>query len=149
MTKKELVKIIREVVRREIKKEINEIFINEQKTSKTQLTDVIPKVSEPKKRVKYTNNKPLNDVLNETVGLSKQQNEFEEYPTLGGGTFDKSRMQELMGLGQSDEGKREMGAVDTLKKAGKSVNDVPDHVTNALTRDYSDLMKAIDKKKKG
>ena len=149
MTKKELVKIIREVVRREIKKEINEIFINEQKTSTQKLTDVIPQVSEPKKKVNYTKDKSLNDVLNETVGLSKQQNEFEEYPTLGGGTFDKSRMQELMGLGQSDEGKREMGAVDTLKKAGKSVNDVPDHVTNALTRDYSDLMKAIDKKKKG
>jgi len=149
MTKKELVKIIREVVRREIKKEINEIFINEQKTSKTQLTDVIPEVSEPKKKVKYTKNKSLNNVLNETVGLSRQQNEFEEYPTLGGGTFDKSRMQELMGYGQSDEGKREMAAVDTLKKAGKSVNDVPEHVTNALTRDYSGLMKAIEKKKKG
>ena len=32
-------------------------------------------------------------------------------------------------------------------KAGKSVKDVPEHVTNALTRDYSGLMKAIDKKK--
>ena len=42
MTKKQLVKIIREVVRREIKKEINEIFIKEQKTSNTQLADVIP-----------------------------------------------------------------------------------------------------------
>ena len=147
MTKKELVKIIQEVVRREIKKEINEIFINEQKISKTQLADVIPNTSEPKKKVKYTNNKSLNEVLNETVGLSKQQNEFEEYPTLGGGTFDKSRMQELLGYGKSDEGKREMAAVDTLKKAGKSVNDVPEHETNALTRDYSSLMKAIDKKK--
>jgi len=147
MTKKQLVKIIREVVRREIKKEINEIFINEQKISKTQLTDVIPKVSEPKEKVKYTNNKSLNDILNETVGLTKQQNEFEEYPTLGGGTFDKSKMQELMGYGKSEEGRREMAAVDTLKKAGKSVNDVPEHVTSALTRDYSGLMKALDKKK--
>ena len=147
MTKKELVKIIREVVRREIKKEINEIFIKEQTTSKTQLADVISQVSEPKEKVKYTNNKSLNDVLNETVGLSTQQNEFEEYPTLGGGTFDKSKMHELMGYGKSDEGKREMAAVDTLKKAGKSVDDVPEHVTNALTRDYSSLMKAIDKKK--
>ena len=73
MTKKQLVKIIQEVVRREIKKEINEIFINEQKTSTKKLTDVIPQVSEPKEQVKYTNNKSLNDVLNETVGLSKKQ----------------------------------------------------------------------------
>ena len=148
MTKKELVKIIQEVVKREVKKQVNMIFIEEQKTSKPQLADVISQVSEPKKKVKYTNNKSLNKVLNETVGLSKQQQEFEEYPTLSGGTFDKSRMQELMGYGQSDEGKREMGAVDTLKKAGKSVKDVPEHVTNALTRDYSGLIKAMDKRGK-
>ena len=147
MTKKELVKIIREVVRREIKKEINEIFIKEQTTSKTQLADVIPKVSEPKKKVKYTSNKYLNEVLNETVGLSKQQKEFDEYPTMGGGTFDSSKMAEMLGYGKSEEVQRDMIAVDTLKKAGKSVEDVPEHITNALTRDYSGLMKAIDKKK--
>ena len=149
MTKKDLVKIIQEVVKREVKKQVNMIFIEEQKTSKPQLADVISQVSEPKKKVKYTNNKSLNKVLNETVGLSKQQQEFEEYPTLSVWTFDKSRMQELMGYGQSDEGKREMGAVDTLKKAGKSVKDVPEHVTNALTRDYSAVMKAIDQKRSG
>ena len=74
MTKKQPVKIIQEVVRREIKKEINEIFINEQKTSSKKLFDVIPQVSEPREQVKYTNNKSLNEVLNETVGLSKKPN---------------------------------------------------------------------------
>ena len=148
MTKKQLVKIIQEVVRREIKKEINEIFIREQKTSEPQLADVIQqKVSEPKEQVKYTNNKSLNDVLNETVGLSKKQDS--EYPTMGGGTFDTSRMTELLGYGQTDEVKRDMVAVDTIKKAGRSVDQVPDHVTNALTKDYSALMKALDKKKQG
>ena len=39
--------------------------------------------------------------------------------------------------------------VDTIKKAGRSVEQVPDHVTNALTKDYSALMKALDKKKQG
>ena len=146
MTKKELIKIIREVVRREIKKEINEIFIKEQKTSEPQLADVIrQKVSEPKEQVKYTNNKSLNDVLNETVALSKKQSD--EYPTMGGGTFDSSKMAEMLGYGKSEEVQRDMIAVDTLKKAGKSVEDVPEHITNALTRDYSGLMKAIDKKK--
>jgi L-lactate utilization protein LutC len=148
MTKKQLVKIIQEVVRREIKKEINEIFIREQKTSEPQLADVIQqKVSEPKEQVKYTNNKSLNDVLNETVGLSKKQDS--EYPTMGGGTFDTSRMTELLGYGQTDEVKRDMVAVDTIKKAGRSVDQVPDHVTSALTKDYSALMKALDKKKQG
>ena len=45
--------------------------------------------------------------------------------------------------------KREIGAVESIKKAGVSVDQVPDHVTNALTRDYSAVMKAIDQKKGG
>jgi len=42
-----------------------------------------------------------------------------------------------------------MAAVDTIKKAGVSVDQVPEHVQNALTKDYSKLMKALDKKKQG
>ena len=103
-------------------------------------------MSEPKEEVRYTKNEELNKVLNETVGLTKSKKEFEEYPTLGGGAFDKSRMTELMGYGKSEEVQRNMVAVDTLQKAGKSVNDVPEHVTNALTRDYSKLMKVMNKK---
>ena len=61
--------------------------------------------------------------------------------------FDTSKMSEMMGYGKSDDMKRDMVAVDTIKKAGRSVDQVPEHVTNALTRDYSGLMKAIEKKK--
>ena len=145
MTKKDLVKIIQEAVRREVKKEIKKIFIKEESSSN--LSDIIPEVSEPKEEIQYTKKEALNKVLNETVGLVKSEKDKQEYPTLGGGTFDTSRMSELMGYGKSDEVKRDMVAVDTLQKAGKSVNDVPEHVTNALTKDYSSLMKAIDKKK--
>ena len=141
MTKKGLIKIIREVVRSEVKKEVQKIFMNENKTAQE------PQV-QSKPRKKYTQNKSLNDVLNETVGLKTSERQNDEYPTLGGGTFDSSRMAELMGYGKSDEVKRDMVAIDTLKKAGKSVGDVPEAVTNALTRDYSDLMKAMNKKGK-
>ena len=55
-------------------------------------------------------------------------------------------MTELMGYGKSEEVKRNMVAVDTLQKAGKSVNDVPEHVTKALTKDYSKLMKVMNKR---
>ena len=51
-----------------------------------------------------------------------------------------------MGYSQPEEVQRDMVAVDTMKKAGVSSEQVPEHVTNALTRDYSDLMKALDKK---
>ena len=145
MTKKELVKIIQEAVRREVKKEVGKIFIKEESSSK--LSDIIPEASEPKEEKQYTKNEALNKVLNETVGLSKSEKQTGEYPTLGGKTFDSSRMNQLMAYGKSEEVKRDMVAVDTLQKAGKSVNDVPEHVTNALTKDYSSLMKAIDKKK--
>ena len=144
MTKQQLHKIIQEAVRKEVKKQMNEIFIKEETSSK--LIDIVPKVSELKKEVQYTKNKSLNKVLNETVGLSKSKKEFEEYPTLGNGTFDRSRMTELLGYGKSEEVKRNMVAVDTLQKAGKSVNDVPEHITKALTKDYSKLMKVMNKK---
>ena len=145
MKKKQFMKIITEVVRREVKKEVQKILINEEASH--QLTDIIPEVSEPKQKVEYTKNKSLNDVLNETVGLTKSEKQNGEYPTLGGGAFDTSRMSELMGYGKSEDMKRDMVAVDTLQKAGVRVDQVPEHLTNALTRDYSGLMKALDKKK--
>ena len=140
MTKKDLVKIIQEVVRKEVQKEVQKIFIKEETSSK--LKDIVPEVLELKEETYFTKNKTLNKVLNETKGGIPTQG-TEEYPTLGGGTFDTNRMQELLGYGKPDEVKRDMVAVDTLQKAGKSVDDVPEHVTNALTRDYSDLMKAM------
>ena len=82
MTKKDLVKIIREVVRHEVKKEVRQIFIKENQ-SKENIELPKPKVTEKKN---YTKNKSLNDVLNETVGLTKTQSQTEDYPTLGGGT---------------------------------------------------------------
>ena len=148
MTKKGLVKIIREVVRREVQKEVKKIFIKEE--ASPTLSEVLPEVTEPvtspKKDVKYSKDETINNILNETAGLSKSQRD--EYPTMSGGAFDTNRMSELMGYGKPEEVKRDMVAVDSFKKAGVSSEQVPEHVTNALTRDYSGLMKALDKKGK-
>ena len=143
MTKKDLIKIIREVVKREVKKEVQQIFIKENKSAEN-IELPKPKVS-PKKH--FTKNQALNNVLNETIGLTKKS-DGDEYRTLGDGAFDTSRMTELMGYGKPEEVQRDMIAADSLKKAGKSVQDVPEAVTNALTRDYSDLMKVMNKKGK-
>ena len=139
MTKKDLVKIIREVVKREVQKEVKKIFIEEQ-VSKPVIKNK-PVVEHSKEEVRYTKNESLNKVLNETVGLTKSESQKDEYPPLGGGAFDTARMTELLGYGKSEDVQRDMVAADSLRKAGKSVNDVPEHITNALTRDYSDLMK--------
>ena len=154
MKKNDLIKIIELVVRKEVKKQMTEIFINEDKEIK--LAEVISK-PEPKKvlnkpKKQYSKNTALNEVLNNTNPLGKSQQD--EYPTLGGGVLGSNNMAEVLGYGdlgkgQNKEMAREVAAVDTIKKAGVSVDQVPAGVQDALTRDYSGLMKAINKKKKG
>ena len=147
MKKSDLIKIIELVVRKEVKKQVNEIFIKENKSSlKSLAPKPKPKKVQKKESVEYTSNKELNKVLNETVGLSKGD-EMEEYPTMGGGAFDSSRAAELLGYGDSmmmsgdKETQRKVAAVQTMKQAGVTSEQLPDSVVNALTRDYSDLMK--------
>ena len=152
MNKKELIKIIELVVRKEVKKQMTEIFINDEKEMSLSETISKPKVTKKKSKKQYTKNKVLNEVLNNTKPLGSQ--EQEDYPTLGGGVLGSDNMAEVLGYGdlgrgQNKEKAREMAAVDSIKKAGVSVDAVPEDVQNALTRDYSGLMKAIDKKKKG
>ena len=148
MKKNDLVKIIELVVRKEVKKQMNEIFIKENKSSLKSLTPkkVVKKKPVQKQDVQYTENKALNEVLNETVGLSKGD-EMDEYPTMGGGVFDSSRASELLGYGDSigaggdKETQRNIAAAQTLREKGVSSEQVPESLVNALTRDYSDLMK--------
>ena len=152
MNKKELIKIIELVVRKEVKKQMTEIFINDEKEMSLSETISKPKVAKKKSKKQYTKNKVLNEVLNNTKPLGSQ--EQEDYPTLGGGVLGSDNMAEVLGYGdlgrgQNKEKAREMAAVDSIKKAGVSVDAVPEDVQNALTRDYSGLMKAINNKKKG
>ena len=140
MKQGKLVSLIKEVVKQEVKKQITDILINETNIPKTKPVGKKKKVKEQK----FTDNVMLNQILNETA---QQQ---EEYPTLGGGTFDSSRATELLGYGGglgNKEVKREVAAASTLQSAGMTPDSAPEHLTNALTRDYSGLMKAIDKKK--
>lgn len=146
MKKSELIKIIELVVRKEVKKQVNEILIKENSIKSKPVIKSKPK---PKKVQKhYTDNLELNKVLNETVGLNDKSQEDEEWPTMGGGTFDSTRATELLGYGESiaaqggnNEMRRNMAVAQTLKEKNVSVNDVPESLVNALSRDYSDLMK--------
>ena len=167
MKKQELIKIIELVVRKEVKKQVNEIFINEGKkalasrsiedevsSSLTQIAEQEYIQPKPKKREykEYTKNESLNKILNETAGGIPQGDS--EYPTMGGGTYTSDRVHELMGgnpmMANTEQGKekrRQVGAVESLKAQGVSSEQVGEDVVNALTRDYSGLMKAMNKKK--
>ena len=158
MKKNELVNIIIELVRREVKKEVKRIFINE--SSSMKLSAAIPKIKsnkvvstkkrlqKPKKEyVEYTKNDSLNRVLNETVGgipqgdgEAPQVEGYEEYPTLTGEVFDASRVDELAGGGDVQR-QRDIAAVQTVKEKGLNVGDVPEDLMNALTKDYTDVLK--------
>ena len=147
-----LVTLIREMVKQEVQKEVNKIFINEGIKSMSQRAGNVPEVLPvPKKtkpeEVSYTSNPTLNKILNETA----QQGEYDEYPTMSGKTFDTSRMTEAMGYGDmvggTEEARREIGAVQTAQAAGADTsNKAVQDVMSNITKDYSGVMNALKKK---
>ena len=121
---------IREVVREEIRLGLKEI-LNENKVPKKQ----------PPKAESFSKNPIINEVLNET--------NKEEWETLGGTQFTSDRMNDLVG-GYADlmnGGTQEVNPNQRVAELGGNPEKVPEITKNAMTRDYSDLMKAIDKKK--
>ena len=108
MKKSEIKKIIERAVRKEVKKQMNEIFIKEDNSS--QLSKLVSKsvtekeFKEPirkkykvgkKEEIKYTKDKTLNKVLNETKGGIPQGEGTESYPMMGDGVFDSSKVTEV------------------------------------------------------
>lgn len=134
MTKESLKQLIREIVQEEIKQTLPtvlpqimaEIFTGKGQQTTSTLKNEVKKqqttntvVEKPKKELKvYTKNEILNKVLNETVGGVPQE-----------GSLVAS------GMGQST-----VSVMDHVDK-------VPEPVSKALTRNYSSLLKAMDKKR--
>ena len=86
----------------------------------------------------FSNNSIINDILNETAQTPS------EWDTMGGGTFDSSRMNEVMAKQYSGDGTTEGGQAQLAASLGADPNNPPDF----LTKDYSQLMQAVDKKAK-
>jgi hypothetical protein len=149
MKKIELKMIIREIVREEVRLELRK-FLKEskqvklkQKSFKKKTTPILEKdISNA-----YTKNKVLNEVLNETA------NSTDEWETLGDGTFTTDSMQSILQKSYSGiTGIQEDSSVmdnEMVADAGVTTEQVPDYIKNALSRDYSELMNTIDKKKNG
>ena len=127
MKKKTNVKtIIRQIVREEVAMAIHEVI--------TELKQPTQQVSQPKpknkivEKQKFSTNSIINDVLNETA-------QGEEWKTMGGGKFDSSRMNELVG-GQYG---------DMMNNQSPTIS-VNGQTPDFLKKDYRELMKAVDKK---
>lgn len=84
---------------------------------------------------------------------------YEEYPTMGGRPFDRNRMSAAMGfeplgmnVGGQFTGPAHQGMITApaITEQGTAVNvELSDELLSAFNRDYSGLMKAMDKKKNG
>jgi len=158
MKKNEFVKLIKETVSREVRRavrtELNEILnppdnsiksFNEQIQNGVQMQRQAE--ASPQEQVKYTSNGALNEILNETA------NDMKSYPTAGGRPLSaadavggRSGLAAAMGLPSlgPQAGPPSTQEMVPMDRQGAPI---PDAVSKALTRDYSGLMKAINKKK--
>ena len=137
---KKVVSLIREIVKQEVQKEVKKILISEGAKAISNMNNIndvpevlskpVPKKSEVKE-VSYTKDPTLNKILNETA----QNDEFAEYPTMGGGTFDSTKMAQAIGYGNV------LGDAESRRK----ISAVQDVMSN-LTKDYSGVMKALKKR---
>ncbi len=143
MKKTELKTIIREIVRKEVRIELRK-FLKESKQAKLKQKSIKEKTP-----IAYTKNKVLNKVLNETANAS------DDWETLGGKTLTTDSMQSILQKNYSDiiesPGNSNSNMIDSkmVSDTGVSPDQMPDYIKNALTRDYSELMGSIDKKKNG
>tara|TARA_R100001129_G_scaffold100276_1_gene68591 strand:+ start:1092 stop:1550 length:459 start_codon:yes stop_codon:yes gene_type:complete len=149
MKKSDLVKIIREAVRAEVKAVLKEEFgkktsTNEEFSSMMSHADNL--FNGNKSKQSFTKNPVLNDVLNETAN--------EAWPTMGGKTLNanhaqggKAGLAAMMGMQAPDQMFGGKPTAQQMAPDDRKHVEVPEEVGKALTRDYSKLMKAIDKKR--
>ena len=137
--------VIRKIVREEVAMAIHEV-ISELKQP-AQPTQPVQQVSQknaftkPKSAGKqYSTNPVLNEVLNETEGGLPGE---EEYPTMGGGTYDSSRMNDVVTSQYGNMMNKEMTKGDLIAPGA------PEEVKNLFDKDYSGILKASIAKSKG
>lgn len=161
MDTKTLVKALKTAVREVIKEELTDILreglqstiVEINQSTKTNVNQ-IPK-QPVKSKVQFADNKWAN-ILNETDALTEDQplalNSFRDIMNEG---MDEIRMtsRDAVNFGAMRQNMKEaMGVAPAAPKimedpeTGK-VFEVPQEVQQAMTRDYSSLMKAINKKK--
>jgi hypothetical protein len=137
-------KVIKEEVRSAVREEFSKMSLNESKRSTTFkvedniLQDQYAVKKKPVVKKQLSKNSMINDLLNETAGFGRMDyGEFDEWPTM------QTSMNAMMGS------PRQTSMTPMTDTEGRRVNaqELPDHVVSALTKDYSALMKAIDKKK--
>jgi membrane-associated HD superfamily phosphohydrolase len=129
MKKSELITIIKLAVREELKTTLPEILSeyktqNKKSNVKIEKTEAKIKTKSTNSDKVYSRNEKINEALRATVGGVPQEGQ------LVSSTMETNK--------QTDFNGNEL-----------NIKDLPESVSNALTRDYSELINAIESKKKG
>ncbi len=138
------ISLLREVIRTELRlvlhEELNSLNTKSIDTPKVLKPEVRkPQIKTPPVVQEFSKNSILNSILNETAqSMTPIPEDFEtgvrysEQPTLSSNDFHPKKINALP---------------DDLREKGVTVEDLPESVQNALTKDYSLLMKKIKEKK--
>ena len=129
MKKSDLKLIIRKIVREEVAMAIQEVITELKQPTQQQISQPKPKKKMVEKK-SFTTNSVLNDVLNETAM-------DDEWKTMGGGTYDSSKMNEVLSSQYND----------TMNGSQVPVNP-NDPMSQFLNKDYRQVLKKVDEKAK-
>ena len=144
--------LIRQIVREEVAMSIQEVITEMKKPSLSSLekagseTSPTPQqvVSKPKRngtkiveKKSFTKNSVLNDVLNETA-------QSEEWKTMGGETYDSSKMNQVIGSSYGDM----MNNDSNTNLAMEMGVDPNDPAMDFLKKDYRKVLKKVEEKSK-
>ena len=133
--------MIRKIVREEVAIAIQEVITELKQPSSQIRTKPVKKVVEGKRVYKkYTENSVLNDVLNETA-------QSEDWKTMNNEVYDSSKANEVISSQYGDLMNSKPSSNTMIASMGVNPDTVEDNVKDALGKDYSQLMKAISKKK--
>jgi hypothetical protein len=142
MNSKSFVKLLRKIIREEVKDAVRTVLTEEVSISNQLVEhDVTPMPSRPVAKKQFTKNSMLNDLLNETAATPASA-EMTDWNTMN----FRSEMADVFGMSTT-------GPTSPLASTGingESINMSNPQVADtmkAMTKDYSALMKAIDKKR--
>jgi len=148
METKSFVKILRKVIREEVRSAVKEI-LGEQKTPSNKVIDhglslhkMVEQRSQPIKKKKFSKNSILNDILNDTA-VDYNASEFNgtpDYPTMDEQVYTSDQAPNFKSMMTSTTEGINGEPVDTSKPEIQAVN-------KAVNRDYSQLMKAMEEKR--
>lgn len=137
--------VIRQIVREEVAMAINEVI--------TELRQPTQQVSQPKQKKQiiekktFSKNSVVNDILNETA-------QSDDWKTMGDGTYDSSRMNEVMSSQYGNLMSNELAPTPGNVNADARVAEMgvnPENVSDTLkdtlfNKDYSGVVKAMQNK---